>query len=306
MGCGLPVIVSAGGATDDFVRDEFAWRIPAARKSFGNEVSGMKLVGPGWLLEPDPVALGRCLRQAFENPAETRGRGRLASGHAHENFSWKHSAAIAASRLRELATTPTKPDSFRPTKSMPPKVPAVALVGQLQEARKLLGHKKLPDAWNATLKAIGKRPFHPEAYFLLAEIALAAGDAASARECAIKAREIAPGWNPARQFLKKQLKGSQKPEWLITPGKHQNRLSVCLIVKNEEKFLDQCLKSIRALADQIIIVDTGSTDRTLEIARCYDAEIHAFAWCDDFAAARNAALEHATGDWVLVLDADEE
>jgi GT2 family glycosyltransferase/Flp pilus assembly protein TadD len=306
MGCGLPVIVSAGGATDDFVRDEFAWRIPAARKSFGNEVSGMKLVGPGWLLEPDPVALGRCLRQAFENPAETQGRGRLASGHAHENFSWKHSAAIAASRLRELATTPTRPDSFRPPKSMPPKVPAVALVGQLQEARKLLGHKKLPDAWNATLKAIGKRPFHPEAYFLLAEIALAAGDAASARECAIQAREIAPGWNPARQFLKKQLKGSQKPEWLITPGKHQNRLSVCLIVKNEEKFLDQCLKSIRALADQIIIVDTGSTDRTLEIARCYDAEIHAFAWCDDFAAARNAALEHATGDWVLVLDADEE
>jgi tetratricopeptide (TPR) repeat protein len=53
-------------------------------------------------------------------------------------------------------------------------------------------------------------------------------------------------------------------------------------------------------------VDTGSTDRTVEIAREFGAEIHAFAWCDDFAAARNAALEHATGDWILMLDADEE
>jgi glycosyltransferase involved in cell wall biosynthesis len=86
----------------------------------------------------------------------------------------------------------------------------------------------------------------------------------------------------------------------------QNRLSVCLIVKNEEKFLGQCLKSVRDLASQIVVVDTGSTDRTVEIAKEYGAEVYSFAWCDDFSAARNAALEHATGDWVLVLDADEE
>ena len=84
------------------------------------------------------------------------------------------------------------------------------------------------------------------------------------------------------------------------------RLTICLIVKNEEKFLAQCLKSIRNLAQQIIVVDTGSTDRTVEIAKGFGAEIHPFAWCDDFSAARNAALEHATGDWILMLDADEE
>jgi tetratricopeptide (TPR) repeat protein len=60
------------------------------------------------------------------------------------------------------------------------------------------------------------------------------------------------------------------------------------------------------LAAQVIVVDTGSTDRTVEIAREFGAEIYSFAWCDDFAAARNAALEPATGDWVLMLDADEE
>ena len=59
MACGLPVIVTAGGATDDFVRDEFAWRVPAVQKVFGREVSGMKLAGDGWLLEPDLAALGQ-------------------------------------------------------------------------------------------------------------------------------------------------------------------------------------------------------------------------------------------------------
>jgi predicted Zn-dependent protease len=79
-----------------------------------------------------------------------------------------------------------------------------------------------------------------------------------------------------------------------------------MIVKNEQRFLAQCLKSIRGFATQLIVVDTGSTDRTVEIAREFGAEIYSFAWCDDFAAARNAALEHATGDWILMLDADEE
>ena len=81
---------------------------------------------------------------------------------------------------------------------------------------------------------------------------------------------------------------------------------MCLIVKNEEKFLGQCLASVRGVADQMVVVDTGSTDRTVEIAKEHGAEVHPFAWRNDFSAARNAGLEHATGDWVLILDADEE
>ncbi len=306
MACGLPVIVTAGGATDDFVKDEFAWRIPAVRKSIGDEVSGMKLSGNGWLLEPDPAALGKIMRLAFTNPEVARERGRLASRHAHQKFSWKHSATIAAQRISELAAGPAAAAVPLPAKTTPAKLPPSALVGQLHEARKLFGHKAHQDAWEATVAAIRRRPFHPEAYLLLAEIALAAGDSGSARECAELAREMAPGWNPAKQFLKKPLRGNLKPDWLKLPEKNPHRLSVCLIVKNEEQFLDQCLKSIRNLAAQIVIVDTGSTDRTIEIARAHEAEVVAFAWCNDFAAARNAALESATGDWVLILDADEE
>lgn len=83
-------------------------------------------------------------------------------------------------------------------------------------------------------------------------------------------------------------------------------LTVCVIARNEERFIAQGLASVAGLADQLVVLDTGSTDRTAELARAAGAEVHHFAWCDDFAAARNAALGHARGRWVLMLDADEE
>ena len=85
----------------------------------------------------------------------------------------------------------------------------------------------------------------------------------------------------------------------------QMKLSVCLIVRNEEALLENCLKSVSQLADQLVVVDTGSTDKTLEIARSFNAEIYHFKWCDDFAAARNESIKYATGDWILWIDADE-
>ncbi|WP_136607133.1 tetratricopeptide repeat-containing glycosyltransferase family 2 protein [Paenibacillus dokdonensis] len=83
------------------------------------------------------------------------------------------------------------------------------------------------------------------------------------------------------------------------------RLSVCLIVKDEEELLPRCLDSVRNIADEIIIVDTGSTDRTKEIASEYTNLIFDYHWTNDFAAARNVSLQHATAKWILVMDADE-
>lgn len=82
-------------------------------------------------------------------------------------------------------------------------------------------------------------------------------------------------------------------------------LSLCMIVKNETDYLARCLASVQGLVDQIVVVDTGSTDDSVDIARSFGAEIHHFEWIDDFAAARNESLRHATGDWILILDADE-
>lgn len=84
------------------------------------------------------------------------------------------------------------------------------------------------------------------------------------------------------------------------------KLSLCMIVKNEEEDLPRCLRSVQGVVDEIIVVDTGSTDQTVEIAARFGAKIYRFPWTGDFSAARNVSLAKATGDWIIFLDADEE
>jgi glycosyltransferase involved in cell wall biosynthesis len=78
-----------------------------------------------------------------------------------------------------------------------------------------------------------------------------------------------------------------------------------MIVKNEEKYLPQCLNSIKDIIDEIIIVDTGSTDKTVEIAESFGAKVYHFQWTQSFSEARNVSLKYATKDWILILDADD-
>ena len=82
-------------------------------------------------------------------------------------------------------------------------------------------------------------------------------------------------------------------------------LSLCMIVRNEERFLRDALTSVQGVVDEICIVDTGSTDGTVAIAESYGARLSFLSWRDDFSGARNAALAMATGAWIFVLDADE-
>lgn len=86
---------------------------------------------------------------------------------------------------------------------------------------------------------------------------------------------------------------------------HWPTVSLCMIVKNEEKNLADCLASVGDFASEVIIVDTGSTDRTVEIARASGARVEYFAWIDDFSAARNESIRYATGDWIFWMDADD-
>ena len=83
-------------------------------------------------------------------------------------------------------------------------------------------------------------------------------------------------------------------------------ISLCMIVKNEERVLKRCLDSVANLVDELIIVDTGSTDATMEIAASYPkAKVYEFAWINDFAAARNFAFSKATQEYIYSADADE-
>jgi len=82
-------------------------------------------------------------------------------------------------------------------------------------------------------------------------------------------------------------------------------LTLAMIVKNESERLPECLASVKPIVDEIVVVDTGSSDDTVEVARSQGARTVTYDWCDDFSAARNESLRHATGDWILMLDADE-
>ncbi len=82
-------------------------------------------------------------------------------------------------------------------------------------------------------------------------------------------------------------------------------LSLCMIVKNEQEHLARCLANIKPIADEMIVVDTGSTDRTVDIARVFGAQVYHFEWTNHFADARNYSLSRAAGNWILVMDADE-
>ena len=82
-------------------------------------------------------------------------------------------------------------------------------------------------------------------------------------------------------------------------------ISLCMIVKNEEFFLKRCIESAKGLVDEIIILDTGSTDDTVPIAKSLNAKIYNFEWCNDFSAARNESIKYAKHKWILFLDADE-
>jgi tetratricopeptide (TPR) repeat protein len=126
------------------------------------------------------------------------------------------------------------------------------------------------------------------------------------REIARRRREksqvpIAPGVRAALQPVIARAKDAAKNAKRID----SHTISLCMIVKDEEEMLPRTLEAVKPAVDEIIVVDTGSSDRTVEIAESFGAKILHHEWTGDFAAARNVSLEAATGDWILWLDADE-
>ena len=193
-------------------------------------------------------------------------------------------------------------------------------------------------------KAIEADPNRAQAYYNLAALLVKDGHVIDAADHACKAVEIDPTDRDAIEILTKvkTLLRATKPAPKAKSGKKAGKkgpsqadidsklrrinsllsaaapakpkaastdrkqtLSVCMIVRDEEAFIEDCLMSVRGLADEIVVVDTGSKDRTVDIARSHGASFHSFKWNGSFSDARNHALEHATCDWVLCLDADE-
>lgn len=116
-----------------------------------------------------------------------------------------------------------------------------------------------------------------------------------------KKKRPGPAKNPSAKAAKQPEPASPAP-----PPQARPTISVCMMVKNEEKNLPRALDSVKDWVDEIIVVDTGSTDRTVEIAESYGAKVYHHPWEHDFSKHRNQSISYATGDWLLILDADEE
>ncbi|MCM3143995.1 glycosyltransferase [Brevibacillus sp. MER 51] len=114
-----------------------------------------------------------------------------------------------------------------------------------------------------------------------------------------------PGYHIYRQSDLAGVSAYRKKNGMTAGKANQISISLCMIVKNEEDALERCLSTVADLVDEIIIVDTGSTDGTKEIASNYGCTIYDFEWIDDFSAARNYAFSKATCPYILWLDADD-
>jgi len=101
-------------------------------------------------------------------------------------------------------------------------------------------------------------------------------------------------------------KSDEKKETFKEGDQPPIKLSVAMIMKDEEKNLPRCLDSIKGIADELVIVDTGSTDKSMEIAKKYGAKIYEHPWQDNFSLHRNQSIGYCTGDWILTIDCDEE
>lgn len=150
---------------------------------------------------------------------------------------------------------------------------------------------KVDDAIAYYQQSIAVDPGNHLPYLNLASLLTSTGDRAQARQTVLR------GLKQARQVHELRLL-----EQSATAG---GTVSACMIVKNEQDLLGDCLASIRDWVDEIIVVDTGSTDRTVEIAQSYGAKVYHHPWEGDFSKARNQSLSYATCDWIFIVDADE-
>lgn len=152
------------------------------------------------------------------------------------------------------------------------------------------------------LDAIGQSPERVECAFATPESPLGDGEVFASESAALLARwELLTPLNRSADESLSPPRCDVETPWVD----REPRITLCMITRDEERFLGNCLESVRSLVDEIVIVDTGSTDRTVEIAEHAGAIVLHEAWIDDFSAPRNVGLSRATGDWVLVLDADE-
>ncbi|HLJ54022.1 MAG TPA: glycosyltransferase, partial [Chthonomonadaceae bacterium] len=307
MACGKPVVVTDYGAALDFANAGNAYLIPSTlARASEKRVGDIETVDYPFWAEPDVDALTAMLRRIVETPEEARARGRQAALDIASRWTWAHAAQVAAERLEALAPSnlhrgqdSAHGDGGDVLGALERAIAAFQATAGQPESR-----ARLDSARGEVLRAarrIRKQGGSGRSH----------GTAARRDETYRTLMAAVARADAALKTPPSDLGGASPAPTGASHSAHSTqhsalRLSVIMIVKNEERFLRDCLESVREAADEIVVVDTGSTDRSMEIAREGGAKVVQHAWTDDFAAARNVSLDHATGDWALWIDADEQ
>ena len=160
--------------------------------------------------------------------------------------------------------------------------------------------RAIPVFWGAVAACRSSRRLR----YLLIDVLLKAGETPTAMG-AIESLLVDFGPEEGALSAALAVRNQLGPLELKAPGGGGGTLAFCLIVRDEEQDLPRCLDSIKMVADEIIVVDTGSRDRTRDIAAVFGARVFNFEWCDDFSAAKNFAAGQAEADWIFSIDADE-
>lgn len=343
MACGLPVILTGSEERLGIEPDDLnIWLKSRRVKGSEKQIGGIPTLSfPTWF-ENNGAELRYQMRQVFEKQADYQTMGQAASAYVHAHLSWENVYTQIQTRLQGLLAKPIfRVEQARLQEKTLNGLEALH-AGQVETAQTLFEEVLQEDPENPVLhldlgslklqakdfsgalahfqQALAKAPGNANLYSV-AGIALYHLQAPSlAEQFFLQALRLVPEHAGARESLLQVRAALAEeaptapetawPEWetLLAQAPRPpvvTRISLCMIVKNEERFLRTCLESVREVVDEMIVVDTGSTDRTIEIAEEMGAQVSHFAWTGSFSEARNAALAEATGDWVLILDADE-
>lgn len=342
MACGLPVILTGSEERLGIEPDDLNIWLKSRRVKGGEKQLGgiPTLTYPTWF-ENNGAELRYQMRRLYENPTAYAAMGHAASAYVHSHFSWEQIYTKIQTRLNDLSNKPVFRQEQARLQEQTLKALEALHAGQVEQARLLFEAVLQEDPENPVLhldlgtlklqsqdysgalghfqQALAKAPGNANLYSVagIALFHLHAPDLAE--RCFLQALRLVPEHVGARESLL-QVRAAQQesplmeqtlwPEWeallAAAPQPPQvSRISLCMIVKNEERFLRTCLESAREVVDEMVVVDTGSTDRTVEIAQEMGALVSHFDWTGSFSEARNFALAQATGDWILILDADE-
>ena len=303
MACGLPVVVTGGGATDDFVADDFGYRVPSVRRWVGSNLNNLKLVGRGFYMEADSAALGAEMTHVLYHTTKAQAVGQAAAAWVAENRSWDQTLAKAIDRLNLMSRKPLQKDSTS--------VQCPQFNDFWREFESRVESGEIEAAWQYMYESVEESPFNPDACHGLLQLAISNGwnaEASAIRSWMIRwmPREVALDLYP--EDINPE-EGNAAPKWATLPAavfesKELSKLSVVIEGSTFDENVQATLAPVSELAHQIVICGKDNSP-DFGLLEDFEAEWMREDQNIKRSELRNRIVAKCTGDWVLFLKPGE-